>query len=198
MFGYNQDIFKKVPSKPEYQHDIVLVANNYNWPAYENIQRKAIQDIVKPLIAAGYDIKIWGADWTNPLLEYTIDEKFYGGSISYLETPYVYSSAKIVLGLQNVNTSLTQTSCRTFEIMGSGAFYLTAYTPSHEHYFTNHHHLVWSTSPNETLTLVDYYLKNDSERQAIARQGQTEVLNNHTYAHRINQMETCLIPILLK
>ncbi len=196
MFGYNSDIFTKVPPTPQYKHDIVLVANNYNWSAYKNIRRKSIENILEPLIVKGYDIKIWGADWTNPSFDYTIDPKYYGGNIDYLETPYVYSSAKIVLGLQNVNTSLTQTSCRSFEIMGSGAFYLTAYTPSHDHLFSNHYHLVWSNSPQETIKMVDYYLENDSTREAIATQGQKEVLDKHTYFHRLKQMEACIFPIL--
>lgn len=48
----------------------------------------------------------------------------------------------------------------------------------------------------ETVKLVAYYLNHQNERQAIAKQGQEEVLNKHTYAHRLFQMETEFDPKL--
>ena len=192
LFGCNPKIFRKTEPKPEYQHDIVLVANNYDWfTTDKSFRRKSIQDIVAPLVSNGYDIKIFGSDsWIKAGDGSSIEEKYYGGYVNYYETPYIYSSAKIVLGIQSVNTSITQTSVRTYEILGTGAFHLTCYTPSHENIFNNHEHLVWSNSPKETLELIDYYLNHDKERQEIAKQGQDEVLSKHTYAHRVFQLET--------
>lgn len=192
LFGCNPKIFRKTESKPEYQHDIVLVANNYDWFSKDkNFRREAIHNIVEPLVSIGYDIKIFGsAGWIDASDGFVIDSKYYGGYSNYYDTPYIYSSAKIVLGIQSVNTSPTQTSVRTYEILGSGAFHLTCYTPSHERIFNNHEHLVWSNSPKETIELVDYYLSHNKEREEIAKQGQEEVLNKHTYAHRLFQLET--------
>lgn len=193
LFGCNPHFFYPRPPKSEYQHDIVLVANNYHWFSEDkSFRRKAIQDLVAPLVAGGYDIKIWGVDWTNPEFGFHIDPKYYGGYCKYKHTPEIYSSAKIVLGLQSVNDSLTQTSTRTFEIMGTGAFYLTCYTPAHENLFKNHRHLVWTHSAAETVELVDYYLKHDAERRAIAARARTKILKRHTYRHRLAQMENDL------
>lgn len=198
MFGYNPSIFRKVRPKSKYQHDIVVVANNYNWSGYENIRSQAIENLIEPLIRRKYDIKIWGKDWTNPKFDYTIDKKYYGGTVNYLETPHIYASAKIVIGLQNVDNSPTQTSCRTFEVLGSNAFYLTNYTLSHENLFTDRRHLALSKSPGETLRLVDYYLKNSAARKAVALRGQREVQSKHTYIHRLRQLEDFILPILKK
>lgn len=196
-FGCNPNLFRPVPPKPQYQFDIVLVANNYPWFAPDkDFRRKAVRDVVAPLVKADYDIMIWGAGWDDPKNDVPIGSH-WGGYCDYLETPSIYSSAKIVLGLQSVNTSATQTSCRTFEIMGCGAFFLTCYTPSHEALFENRRHLVWSRSADETLELVDYYLHHDDERRAIAEQGRAEVLRKHTYAHRLRQMEADLRPHLV-
>ncbi|WP_300299972.1 CgeB family protein [Anaerosolibacter sp.] len=198
LFGCNPKIFRKTPVKLEYQHDIVLVANNYDWFSEDNsFRRKAIRNIVAPLVRGGYDIKIFGSEsWMKAADGFSIDSKYYGGSVNYHETPYIYSSAKIVLGIQSVNTSSTQTSVRTYEILGTGAFHITCYTPSHENIFNNHEHLVWSNSQKETIDLVDYYLKHDKEREQIAEQGQEEVLSKHTYAHRLFQLETEFNPML--
>lgn len=192
LFGCNPKIFRKTPPKPKYQHDIVIVANNYDWFSEDKgFRRKAIQQIVAPLVHDGYDIKVFGYEsWIKAGDCFTIEDKYYGGYVNYHETPYIYSSGKIVLGIQSVNNSLTQTSVRTYEILGSGAFHLTCHTPSHENLFNNHEHLVWSNSPRETVELVDYYLKHNKEREEIAKRGQEEVLSKHTYAHRLFQLET--------
>lgn len=42
------------------------------------------------------------------------------GYLDYTEAYKVYSSAKVVIGLQNCESQLTQ---RTYEILGSGGFY---------------------------------------------------------------------------
>lgn len=197
LFGCNPEIFRPVDPVPEFQHDIVLVANNYTWfdPANDH-RRQAIRNIVMPLCESGYDIRIWGNWWDSSESEFLIDRSLWCGLCNYLQTPAVYSSAKIVLGIQSVGDSSTQTSCRTFEIMGCGAFYLTCYTPSHERLFTNHQHLVWSRSPAETVELVDYYLSHDAERRAVAAEGRAEILRHHTYAHRLDQVESALQPLL--
>lgn len=194
LFACNPFVFKPMPPRPEYQHDIILVASNYFWfPDDKDYRRQTIKNLVIPLVEAGYDLKVWGAGWTDPEADYTIDQHYCGGYLPYLLTPYAYSSAKIVLGLQSVNTSPTQTSTRTYEIMGCGAFHLAPYTPSYQNLFKKHHHLVWSNSPQETLELVDYYLKHDQEREAIAHRGRAEVLRRHTYFNRVKQMEEDLL-----
>ncbi|SHK08579.1 protein of unknown function [Geosporobacter subterraneus DSM 17957] len=198
LFGCNPKLFRKTPLKPEYKHDIVLVANNYDWFSRDKgFRRKAIRHILAPLVNGRYDIKVFGSDsWINAKDGFTIDPKYYGGYVNYHQTPYIYSSAKIVLGIQSSNTSLTQTSVRTYEILGSGAFHLTCYTPSIENIFKNHEHLVWSNSSRETIELVEYYLNHPNEREVIAKQGQEEVLSKHTYAHRLLQLETDFNPKL--
>ncbi|MBO8158626.1 glycosyltransferase [Thermosyntropha sp.] len=196
-FACNPEVFRPMPAKNEYKYDIVLAANNYYWFSPDkDFRRRSIDLVLKPLVEHGYNLKVWGAYWTNPNADYTIPSEFYAGYIDYRETSYLYSSAKIVLGLQSVNTSLTQTSCRTYEIMGCGAFHLAPFTPAYANLFKNFYHLVWSNSPEETLELVDYFLKNDWERNKIALQGREEILAKHTYMHRLEKMEKDLMNFL--
>lgn len=197
LFGVNPDFFRPVNPNPKYKYDIILVANNYPWfPADRRFRDEAIRTVLLPLIDKGYNLKVFGVDWTNPQNTISIPPEYYGGYCPYEETPAAYCSAKIVLGLQSVNTSVTQTSCRTFEIMGCGAFYLTIQTPSHAALFENHRHLVWTSNPAETLALVDYYLAHDTERIRIARAGRSEVLKHHTYQHRVLEFRQKIRPFL--
>lgn len=104
------------------------------------------------------------------------------------DLPAACATSRIILGLHSVDTSQTMMSMRTFEILGSGGFYLTQWTAAIEKMFVNHQHLVWTRSREETLDLVNYYLSRPDLRKKIARQGQAEVYRRHTYQHRVSQI----------
>jgi len=184
LFACNPLYHRRVAPDPKFCHDIVAVASNYD------CRYDAAKYMVCSLLEKNYDIKVWGLWWDDPrrpvnLLDYP--EK-YGGLLPYEQLPAVYSSAKIVLGLHCDDTSKTQTSMRTFEVLGCGSFYLTQYTPAHESLFSSGDHLVWSRSAEETLALADQYLYREKERQRIAALGQEKVYSDHTYVHRARQV----------
>ncbi|MBO8168636.1 MAG: glycosyltransferase [Thermoanaerobacteraceae bacterium] len=178
LFGCNPAFHRNVPPEEKYRHDIVLVASNYANRYYQ------VDVLVKPLVEKGYDIKVWGYWWDDEQRPTRLPDQFLGGLLPYEQLPQVYSSAKIVLGLHCVDTSTTQTSMRTYEALGCGAFYLTYYTPAHEHLFQFGKHLVWSKSPSETIQLVDRYLQDHDARRKIAVQGQWLVYERDTYVQR--------------
>ena len=184
-FACHPDFHKRVAPDPRFNHDIVFVGNNYS----EFKERIAgAERILKPLMDANYNIKIYGNEWwlyqSRPFI---IDPRFYGGYLGSEDLPAVCASVPIVLGLHSVTTSSTMMSMRTFEVLGSGGFHLTQWTPAIESMFKNHYHLVWSNSAEETLDLVNYYLAHPELREKIALQGQREVYEKHTYHKRIEQ-----------
>jgi spore maturation protein CgeB len=123
---------------------------------------------------------------------FRLEKCYYGGYLPYERLPAAYSSAKIVLGLHSVDSSPSMMSMRTFEALGCGAFHLTQWTPAIENYFSNHKHLVWSKSPEETMELAQYYLGKEHLREKIARTGQQEVYDKHTYLHRARDLLAAL------
>lgn len=192
LFGCNPLYHRQVSLDPLYKHDIVLVASNYDC-RYDEARY-----MVRSLVERNYDIKVWGIWWDDAgrpvnLLDYP---EQYGGLLPYELLPTVYSSAKIVLGLHCDDTSKTQTSMRTYEVLGCGAFFLTQYTPAHENLFNYGEHLVWSKSAEETIKLVDYYLENEAERLKIARQGQKKVYDEHSYVSRAQHIIDTIQPYL--
>jgi spore maturation protein CgeB len=182
LFACTPSFHHQVDPDPRFNHDCIFIGNNYSqFPA----RLKGMEIILRPLIERGFDLKVYGLDWwLNRENRFFIEPNIYGGGLSYEEMRTAYSSAKIVLGLHSVDTSPTMMSMRTFDVLGCGAFYLTQWTPAIENLFSNHEHLVWSKSPQETVDLVNYYLARPEERQRIARNGQAMVYANHTYHHR--------------
>lgn len=182
LFGCNPKIHRRVKPQVNLAHDIVFVGSNYD------IRYEATKNILQPLLEEEFDLFVWGLWWDDPKRPVTVPPEKYGGILPYEKLAEAYSSAKIVLGLHCDASSRTQTSMRTFEVLGCNAFYLTQYTPAHEHHFDNHKHLVWSQSPQETVSLARYYLEHPRERETIAHAGQSEVYAKHNYRQRAEHL----------
>lgn len=191
MFGCHPIFHRQASPNFQYNHDLIFIGNNYN---YHPARSQGITNILSPLINHGYDIKFFGNEWwLDRSMEFSIQDQYYGGYIPNEDIPAACASARIILGLHSVDNSSTMMSMRTFEVLGSGGFYLTQWTPAIENYFINHHHLIWSKSPEETLDLVNFYMSRPEARQRISRQGQQEVYAKHNYHQRI---EESILPLL--
>lgn len=189
-FACNPSFHRPMEPLPEYDCDLLLVANYYT--SYPE-RKVGVETILTPLLTGEFRVKVYGNEhWLANTDHYTLPKDIYQGYLPYVRLPYAYSSAKIVLGLHSVITSPTMMSMRTFEALGSGAFFLTHWSPAIEGFFKNHVHLVWSRHPDETIELVRFYLKREDLRLKIARQGQEEVYNSHTYQHRIQSVRTII------
>lgn len=101
------------------------------------------------------------------------------------EIPEIYSRAKIVLNLP-LSDDL---NFRTFEAMSCGALLLTARVNNgQEILFREEEHYIAFSSETELYEKIDYYLKHDKEREAIAAKGYAEILRSNTLKHRINML----------
>ncbi len=187
LHGCSPHEHKRVSPADEFKHDMVLLANNYNvkWqPNYFSYRLNGINNLIHPLIENDYDVMVWGLWWDTPDRIYTLSKKNYSSFIPYGWESQIYSSSKIALGLQSVGNSISHFSVRTLEILACATFHLCQYSPALEYYFKKGFHMEWSQSPEETLELVEFYLKNHSAREKIALQGQEEVYKKHTLKHR--------------
>lgn len=100
----------------------------------------------------------------------------------------LYASTKVVIG---------DTLCigfkypdywsdRVYETLGRGGFLIHPYIPGMEREFTDKEHLVFYEYGNfaQLKELIDYYLENDEEREAIRQAGHKLVKEKYTYKHR--------------
>lgn len=185
-FGCNPEFNKPEPPTKKYTYDIALVGNGgKEWKSY---RKNSVEILLKPLVEKGYKLAIWGKRWdrfNEKLMGFKIPRKMIKGELPYEETNKVYNSAKIIIGLQNDQGMLTS---RTFEVLGSGGFLLTVPTRAVNNLFKDNVHLVCSSSPEDTVKLVDYFLKDEKARQEVAKSGRLEVYSNHTYRVRAGQM----------
>jgi spore maturation protein CgeB len=189
-FAADSDYYYKYPSDKHFSAlDAIHIGNNYN---VFSERRKAYEYIIEPFIDEKKNIEVYGFDWDNPQHGFRLTPQYHKGYISHERSVVAYSSAKISLGVHSITSSRTMQSMRTFEILGCGGFFLTQHTRAIEFMFKNHVHLVCSASYDETIELMNYYLKNDAARAKISSAGQQLVYQNHSYERRVGEIINAL------
>ena len=96
-----------------------------------------------------------------------------------------YSKSKIIFN----NAIQNDLNMRVFEALCSGSLLITDHAKGSgiEEMFCDKKHLVFYKDQS-IEEQISYYLKNKKERNIIAEQGRQEVLKNHTYLHRTNEL----------
>jgi spore maturation protein CgeB len=112
-------------------------------------------------------------------------------SISY-DIRYLLHNPKNIISLLKSfvragSKNISQTKARIFEIPVRGGFELTEYVPSLEDYFDIGKNIVCYCSVDEASLLINYYLKNDLEREKIKIKSVEHARKNHTYKNRTIQ-----------
>lgn len=188
-FAFHSNIHRRVRPLNKYKADIAVVANAYPdvLKRYPKLyRRKTIDILIRPLIKAGYRIDFYGRNWhlMKPFLGRSLPKSWIKKPIPYKNANQVYSSAKIMLGLQNYTDMAAQ---RTYEIVGSGGFLLTSNTSGVRKLLQSGRDAALSSSPQETLRLVRHYLANPKERERVRLNGR-QAIASHTYTQRASKM----------
>lgn len=191
-FACNPVLHRTIATRPQYACDVALVGNSYfhmakTFSPQIEFRYHTVELLLKPLLRHGCSLSIWGTDWRQLAKELglALPEGAVRGPLPYEETPAVFNSATIVLGLQNSPLHLTQ---RTYEVLGSGGFLLTVRTKAVSRVFFPGRHLMVTSNARETVELVDHYLSHPEQRVLLARKGQEDVHQHHTYGHRVSRL----------
>ena len=162
QFAANHYLYKKLPIEKKY--DVVFIGQNF-----ENRQ-----EYIEFLIKNGIDIHVFGRGWEN------------SGRISQREMIEKMNQAKIMLNFSSSagNPHLKYPKGRVFEIPATGSFLLTENCDELEDYFTIGKDLDIFTNKKTLLSKIKYYLKNEVERERIAKNGYERALKDHTYEKR--------------
>ncbi|MFC4798420.1 glycosyltransferase [Neobacillus sp. GCM10023253] len=193
-FGYHSDVHYPDNSDDTYQVSIAVVANGYPM-LYEkrpdHYRFKALKDLLAPFLEENIRIDFWGRYWDqmDHILGKKIPDEWIHGFLPYTEANKVYSSANIILGVQNHDTQVTQ---RTYEVLGSGGLLLTNDTSEIRRLFTPGQDLLVSNSAKETIDLVKYYLSHPEEVKKVKAAGMKAV-EKYSYKHRAE----CIIETLI-
>jgi spore maturation protein CgeB len=113
---------------------------------------------------------------------------------------YAISGTKIGIHVNAANNVSMYHSDRLTHYLAGGAFVLCKYVPNSELLFKNNEHLIYFHTADELEQLIDYYLKNEKERQRIADAGMKYVHQEYNsikigkYILEIVEQGTCKAP----
>lgn len=105
----------------------------------------------------------------------------------FLEMPYIFKLSKINLNitLRSIKNGIP---LRVYDILGAGGFLLSNYQVDLARHFIPEQDYIYYESRTDLISKIDYYLKHDEERMAIAKNAHDKVSREHTFDVRINQI----------
>lgn len=154
--------------------DVLFIGNCYG-------KREAL---ISKCLRSGINVKAYGLDF--PL-----------GYVSGEDVPQLCGRAKIILGsgLVGHSSKINTLKLRDFDAPMSGALYLTSYNPSLLELYNENVEILTYRNHEECIKKIKYYLSNDRERVAIAKNGRAKAVANHTWDKRfellISMFKSC-------
>ena len=113
--------------------------------------------------------------------------EYMGYADYYKQMPEIFKSSRINL---NISLKIIQSGIplRVFDILGCGGFLLTNFQAEMPEYFTIGDDFVVYESIEDLYAKADFYLRNESERNRIARHGFETVQKYYTFRQQIEKI----------
>lgn len=177
-----QDMYKAMPYQLEQGS---LASLEYVYANYFLARKVATLQRLEYIeaISANFDMKVYtSGDLAG------IPTVKHMGTVDYLtDMNKVFRLSKINLNitLPSIHTGIP---LRAMDIMGAGGFLLTNYQTDFMGLFEPDVDYVYYTSLAEALEKIDYYLRHEEERTAIAENGHNKMREYFTYENQLKQM----------
>jgi hypothetical protein len=181
MSGYSPQVHRPVDlaglSAPEPRgqlYDLVFIGS----PGHGEHRAEMVMSL-----AERFDVHVFGRGWDR--WRKSSAKLHLHGAARPADFARICAQARIVLGMNWINSVPFYFSNRTWMTLGCGGFHLTHYVPGLEQVFGQGEHLVWFREFGELKDLAERFLREPRLRQKIARAGHEFVRARHTYAHRM-------------
>lgn len=153
------------------------------------------EDILKAV--ANFGLNIWApptsvyGSWVDKKSE--LSKCYRGGPIFGDEVVKIYNASKIVVSIDSLyGNKIFSVTPRVFEVAGCGSFHICNFNKQLSKLLEIGEEIVCFKTKEDLKRLIKYYLVNEDEREAIAKNGQKRVYKDHTYARRIEEMDSFL------
>lgn len=166
--GFDPEIYTPVGVKADVP-EIVFFANNYHDKFPMSKYRRDLVEFMRREF--GNRFGVYGSGWVNG------NGSFMGNQFGEAAA---YRAAKIAINCSNIEAK-NYSSDRILRIMGSGTLCLSKWYPGIEEDYKNYEHLAVWTEFDYLKTLCNTYLKDEFERERIARSGSCFVHKTKTF-----------------
>jgi len=177
---YHQPLELSIEDQDRYSYDIAFVGSYY--------QRRA--ELLEGL--SSFNLGIWGPGWEQLPVHSPLRALVKGAHTKPGTWRKIYSASKITLSIHYQDPEhrfpVYQASPRVFEALACGAFIITDSQRDVMSLFKDREHLVAFSDKDDLQEKVAHFLEHPQERVRIAGNGRREVLENHTYIHRLEKL----------
>lgn len=139
-----------------------------------------------------FDLGIWGPGWETLSPESPLKKFVRGGQTKPEEWVKIFSSSKLVFHSHyhdpEGKVPCYQASPRVFEALACRAFLVCDNQRDVLKLFKTGEHLIIFRDKKELREIMSYYLSHIEEARSIAEKGRKEVLEKHTFRHRIKKI----------
>lgn len=143
-----------------------------------------------------HNINIYGKRWESfsPILSQKLLERITFENVWGNELNKCIKQSKIILNINNHlwNSFESGVNLRIFEALSLKSFILTDYCEELKDLFELGKEIETFKTSEELIDKIDYYLKHDSEREKIAKNGHAKFLKNFTWEARLQKLATLL------
>lgn len=122
-----------------------------------------------------FNVGVYGKGWEDGL-----------GFVSGMEQVRAINSGKIYLSFSMTMAGYNNVKVGLFEAIACQSFVITEYMDELNEYFKIGEEIVCYSSVDDLIEKINYYLKNNDERELIAEKAYQRFLNQHTYDKRWN------------
>jgi len=182
--GYDPDVYRPVEltdwDRARYEADVCFIASH-------TAKKESLVAAIARAIP-GIKIKIWGNLWRQRCRSSELDSAIMGQPLEGTAYAKAIQASKISLG---INSEVVPGSSfgdfmaqRSFEIPACGGFMLHERNEEVRRFYQEDQEVVLFDGPDELVEKVDYYLKHDDERKAIACAGHNRCVPAYSYDQR--------------
>lgn len=132
-------------------------------------------------------VRVWSAHIENLAIDSPI-RAAHAGTVWGIEMYKVIRGSKITLNHHIDVAGPHANNLRLFEATGAGSLLITDSKQNLNQLFEPEREAVVYRSAEECVEKIEYFLKNDKEREAIALNGQKRTLRDHTYRIRMEEL----------
>lgn len=130
-------------------------------------------------VASKSDFKWWGVKGKDITSDSSLS-KSYQGVTSGLEMLQIYKNSKIVFNDYGEIAEGRAVNQRIFEVLGTGSLLITREADNLMRDFPKDIFVMYKNE-KDCIEKVNYYLKNEKEREEIAQSGQKFIIENYNY-----------------
>ncbi len=206
-FPHFVDKFKKMGISSEYQklafesrvldkiekqkriYDVTFIGS---FTPYHSEGTRILEEVCRHI-----PVHIWGQG-LKYLSPFSPLRKNYHGEAWGLDMYKILAQSKIVINRHIDVSGDYANNMRLYETTGMGAMLITDHKKNLNDLFKVSKEVVEYKNSKDLIDKINYYLKNDKEREIIARAGQNRTLKDHTYEVRMKELSDILKKAITK